>query len=109
MKKILFCSSNQILIKSIYGSLRDDGHEVEITEHPAFAVQKIMASRYDFLLIDSEPFGLSAEDAVDIIRKIAPKLSILFVGSSEAGQMKKVTPVDLEELKRIINSISQMA
>jgi len=108
MKNIILCSSNPILIKNLYGILRDEGYEVETVEHPAFAVQKIMNAQYDFIIIDSEPFGLSAEDAVDIIKTVAPGMPILFVG----GDWEKKhgpgveTPIDLEEFKRTIHSFA---
>ncbi len=107
MKNTILCSSNPILIKSLYGILRDQGLEVEVIEHPALAVQKVMAIRYDFIVIDSDPFGLSAEDAVNIIKTVAPGLPILFIGNSGGGRIE--APLDLEEFKRMIDSISQMA
>ena len=42
MKNILLCSSNPILVKSLYAILRDEGFYVATSEHPAFAVQMIM-------------------------------------------------------------------
>lgn len=104
MKKIILCSSNPILVKSLYGILRDEGFHVERAEHPALAVQMIMQSSYDFLIIDSEPFGLSAEDAVTIIKEIRPELHVLFVG--DHGEMNIGPILDLEEFKRTIQSIS---
>jgi DNA-binding response OmpR family regulator len=111
MKRILLCSSNPILIKSLYGILRDEGHSVETIEHPVLAVQLVMNQEYDVLIIDSEPFGLSAEDAAEIVRTVAPGVSILFVGKGEEkGRVQAVeTPVDLEDFKRTIHNISQMA
>jgi len=111
MKRIIICSSNTILIKSLYGILRDEGHIVETIEHPVLAVQLIMSQRYDVLIIDSEPFGLSAEDAAEIVRTVAPGVSILFVGKGEEKERVQAveTPVDLEDFKRTIHNISQMA
>ncbi len=108
MKKIILCSSNPILVKSLYGILRDEGHCVETIEHPVFAVQMVMHDKYDLLIIDSEPFGLSAEDASEIIRTVAPGMSILFVGSrQDRTHVQAVeTPIDLEEFKRTIHSIA---
>ncbi len=109
MKNIILCSSNPILIKSLYGTLRDEGHDVQTIEHPARAIQMVMSRAYDFLIIDSEPFGLSAEDAALIIKAVKPELPILFVGKvgERAGEIG--TPVDLEGLKRTIQGISQTA
>ena len=108
MKNIILCSSNPILVKSLYGILRDEGHSVETIEHPAFAVQMIIQNRFDLIIIDSEPFGLSAEDAAEIIRNVAPWMQILFVGSSaRMGKTQTLEkPVDLEEFKRAIQSIA---
>jgi DNA-binding NtrC family response regulator len=107
MKKTLLCSANPILIKSLYGVLRDDGHDVEIIEHPALAVQKLMAGGYGMMIVDSEPFGLSAEDAVKIIKSLMPDLPVLYVGSGEHGPMPAVNaPVNLEEFKRTIHNIA---
>jgi hypothetical protein len=70
-----------------------------------------MNQKYDVLIIDSEPFGLSAEDAAEIVRTVSPGVSILFVGKGqEKGRVQAVeSPVDLEDFKRTIHSISQMA
>ena len=110
MKIIILCSSNPILIKSLYGILRDEGYEVETIEHPAFAVQRVMSKRYDFIILDSEPFGLSAEDAVEIIKIVAPEMPILFVGGDRDRDKERTpaveTPVDLEEFKRTIHSFA---
>ncbi|MHB8845537.1 MAG: hypothetical protein ACYC7L_12435 [Nitrospirota bacterium] len=107
MKKILLCTANPILIKSLYGVLRDDGHEVDVIEHPALAVQKVMAGGYGMMIVDSEPFGLSAEDAVQIIRSTMPDLPVLYVGSGTHGPLPAVeAPVDLEELKRKLHTIA---
>lgn len=102
MKNIILCSSNPILVKSLYGMLRDEGHTVETIEHPAFAVQIIMKKHYDFIIIDSEPFGLSAEDAAEIIQRVAPAVQILFVGNDRRHTSAPTveTPVDLEEFKK---------
>lgn len=104
MKNIILCSSNTILVKSLYGILRDEGFLVETAEHPSLAVQMTMKRAYDFLIIDSEPFGLSAEDAVTIIKKIRSDLEVLFVGGNK--EMNSLPIVDLEEFKRTIRSIS---
>jgi DNA-binding response OmpR family regulator len=108
MKHIILCSSNPLLIKSLYGILRDEGYDVETVEHPALAVQTVLLRRYDFIIVDSEPFGLSAEDAVQIIKTVAPDMPILFVGGERRREHAPAveTPIDLEEFKRTIHSIA---
>jgi CheY-like chemotaxis protein len=108
MKDIILCSSNPILIKSLYGFLRDEGYNVETVEHPALAVQKVLSGRYGFIIVDSEPFGLSAEDAVQIIKTVAPDTPILFVGGERHREHAPAikTPIDLEEFKRTIHRIA---
>jgi CheY-like chemotaxis protein len=107
MKKILLCSANPILIKSLYGVMRDDGYDIDIVEHPALAVQQVLAGGYVMMIVDSEPFGMSAEDAVQIIKLTKPDLPVLYVGSTAKSAAPAVdVPVDLEEFKRTIHAIA---
>ena len=108
MKNILLCSSNPILIKSLYSMLREDGYNVETIEHPAHAVQMVMRRHYHFVIVDSEPFGLSAGDAAKIIKAVAPLLPVLFVGDDriDAHAQTVHAAIDLEAFKRTIHSIA---
>jgi DNA-binding NtrC family response regulator len=108
MKEIILCSSNPILIKSLYYILRDEGYSVETVEHPALAVQKVMLRHYDFIIVDSEPFGLSAEDAVQIIKTVVPDMPVMLVGKNYGKEYMQAveTPVDLEEFKRTVHVMS---
>ena len=108
MKKIILCSSNPLLIKSLYGMLRDEGCIVEEVEHPALAVQKILGGVYDCLIVDAEPFGLSAEDAARIIKTIAPAMPILSIGVGAACDNVSMIslPADLDAIKEMIHHIA---
>jgi DNA-binding NtrC family response regulator len=107
MKDIILCSSNPILIKSLYCVLREEGYNVEIVEHPSLAVHKILFGKYDFVVVDSEPFGLSAEDAVEIIKAVSPCTPTIVVGGGLDADVPSVeSPVDLEEFKHTIHSIA---
>jgi DNA-binding NtrC family response regulator len=105
---VLLCSSDPILVKSLYGLLRDEGHAVETFEHPAFAVQKVIEKKIDCVIIDSEPFGLSAEDAAVIIGTVSPGTRVLLIGESETGKSGggREEPFDLEEFKRSLHRIA---
>lgn len=108
MKKIILCSSNPLLTKSLYGILRDEGYAVEDVEHPALAVRKILGGRFDFLIVDAEPFGLSAEDAARIIGTIAPEMPILRIGGGSAcdGPPMIGLPADLDGIKEMIRRLA---
>jgi hypothetical protein len=69
-------------------------------------VQSIIRQKYDFLIIDSEPFGLSSEDAAEIIKTVRPGIRILFVGRAHPLSSARPEPLDLEELKRTIHGIA---
>jgi len=108
MKNIILCSSNPLLIKNVYCVLRDEGYTVDIVEHPALAVKKVMWGGYDFVIVDAEPFGMSAEDAAQVIRSVAPGMPIVFMGGERAKDLAdgRGAPLDLEEFKRTIHSIA---
>ncbi len=108
MKNILLCTSDPLLTRNLYGALRDEGHAVETVEHPALAVQKVMEGSFDVLVLDSEPFGLSSEDAVQIIRSVKPALPIICVAKEcRCGSAHAVeTPIDLAAIKRTVHTIA---
>jgi CheY-like chemotaxis protein len=107
MKNILLCSSNPILIKNVYGVLRDEGYAVDTVEHPALAVKKVLWGSYDVVIVDSEPFGMSAQEAAQVIRSVSPKMPIVFMGGEEEKDHSGGigSPLDLEEFKRTIHNI----
>ncbi len=91
-----------MLVKNIYGILRDEGFGVEVVDHSALAVKKVFRGGYVGVIIDSESFGLSAEDAVQIIRSVSPGIQVLFIGPSEHGESEggRDAPLDLEEFRK---------
>lgn len=82
---------------------------VEIADHPALAVQMALNWDYTAVIIDSEPFGLSAEDAIQIIKSVSPDVPVIVVGyakyATDALSIK--IPVDLEEFRQVIRDIHQ--
>ena len=109
MEEILLCTHDPILVKSLYGVLRDKGHDVEIADHLALAVQMILKSHYYAVIIDGKPFGLSVEDAVQIIKTVSPEMPIIVAGGPEceAVALNIRMPVDLEELSELLKSLNQ--
>jgi len=107
MSDILLCCHDPILMKNIYGILRDEGHTVDIAEHPTMAVRIILNKRYSAVILDSEPFGLSAEEAVRIIGSISPEIPVLLLGKAEAAVEAERLPVplNLEEFRQAIRDI----
>ena len=106
MKSILLCSSNPMLVKNLYGILRDEGYGVETVEHPAFAVQLVMDHSFDLVIMDAEPFGLSAEDAIQIIRTMLPGLHVLSLDTEPNAASGIPAPLDLQKLTRTIHAIA---
>lgn len=106
MARILLCTHNPILVKDCYGILRDEGFTVEIADHPALAVRMVLQGNYGAVIIDSGGFGLSAGEAVQVIRSISPDLPIIVAGNETytGGALSLKTPVDLEEFRKVIHN-----
>lgn len=111
MNEILLCSHNPILIRNLYGILRDEGYAVEIADHPSLAVRMVFMKSYAAIVIDSEPFGLTVEDAIKIIKTVRPNILVIFVGydklQADAANIR--IPADLEEFKKAIQDIQSFA
>lgn len=102
---ILLCTQSPLLIKGLYGNLRDEGYHVDLSDYPAQAVQQIMKNPYEAIIIDSQAFGLPAEDAVKIIKTIAPDVRVILVGypEDETDSLSIKVPVDLEKLRDLVH------
>ncbi len=110
MNEVLLCTHNPILIKNVYGILRDEGFGVEVVDHSALAVQRVFQGSYVAVIIDSESFGLSAEDAVQIIQSVSPGIVVICVGFAKLDSdiVSMNLPVDLEEFKRAIHDVRRI-
>ena len=109
MKNILLCSSNPLLIKNLYGVLREEGYIVTTVEHPSLAVKKVLWEHFDLVVVDSEPFGMSARDAVQVIRSVSPDMPIMIMGDDGVADHAadfRGEPLDLEAFKKTIHSIA---
>lgn len=108
MKRILLCSSNPLLVKSLYATLRDEGYAVEDVEHPSLAVRKVLDGACDLLVMDAEPFGLPAGEAARIVGAIAPGMPILCLGEEGGpdGVPALRVPADLDAIKEMIHRVA---
>ena len=109
MTETLLCSNNPILLKSLYAMLRDEGCLVDTADHPSIAVQMSLKKKYAALVIDSEPFGLSVQDAIKIIKTILPEIVVIFVGydTLESDVLSVEAPIDLEQFRSTIHCLSR--
>ena len=96
-----------MLIKNLYGMFRDEGYSVEITDDPAHAVRIILENRFLAVIIDSQAFGLSAEEAVQIIKTVSPEIRVILIGCREyeAADFSINLPLDLEALKKLVRGM----
>ena len=104
---ILLCTQNPMLIKGLYGILRDEGYNVDLSDYPAHAVQQIIKNSYEAVIIDSQAFGMPAEDAVKAIKTIAPDIRVILIGypEEETDSLGIKVPLDLEMLRDIVHSM----
>jgi DNA-binding NtrC family response regulator len=107
VREILLCTNNPILTKSLYGILRDEGCNVEVADHPSDAVQMVLRREYRALIIDSEPFGLSVDDAIKIIKRLLPDIIVIVVGDDAhvTDALSIEAPIDLAEFKSAIRNV----
>lgn len=104
---ILLCTQNPMLIKGLYGILRDEGYNVVLSDYPANAVQQIMKNPYAAVIIDSQAFGMPAEDAIKVIKTITPDIRVILVGypEEETDSLSIKVPIDLEKLRDLVHSM----
>jgi hypothetical protein len=69
-------------------------------------VRRILLTRYDLAIVDTEPFGLSAGEAAEIIRSVAPDMPIYAVGTGSADDHSALRAFDLEALTRTMHEFA---
>ncbi len=107
MDKILICTPDPIFLKSLYAFLREQGYAVETTEQTARAVQRVFETHYAAVILDADGVGLSAREAVRIMKRVAAEMPVIIAGAtcSPEGAVCIAEPVDLEELGQAIRAI----
>ncbi len=59
------------------------------------------------MIVDAEPFGLSAEDAARIITAIAPEMPIFRLGGEAYDTLPMIRlPADLDAIKEMLHHIA---
>ena len=96
-----------MLIKSIYGMLRDIGYSIDITDHPADAVRKLFNNKYDAVILDSRDVGLTASDASEIIGSISPDTRVVILGEAQDKTTATTFPNSdqIDELKTYLSEV----
>lgn len=117
MKKTLICSHNPILVKSLYGLLIEEGLTIEVVDHITFAIKRIIEGDIGLLLMDSSIFGLSMNEAIEIIRDVDPDLPYIMVSpfnlDDSNHEILHYDPIlsieahDLERLRSILRVIKE--
>lgn len=90
--------------------MRDEGCRVDTADHPSIAVRMSLKKNYAALVIDSEPFGLSVQDAIKIIKTILPEIVVIFVGydAVDSDILSVEAPIDLQQFKRTIQCLGRL-
>lgn len=110
--KVLFCTNDPITARLAYCSLAESGCSVDPASRPAEAVSMAIDREYDAVVLDSSDAGLSASDAACIIaetRGAGTTVVILGEDSGGYGTLSLKRPLDILELKRMMEGISRSA
>lgn len=103
MAKILICVGDPLISKTLYGALKNRGHEVDTVERAAEAVQKSLQASYELVILDADSIGMSASDAADMILHAAGASNVIILGQARAraGVVTAQKPLDIGEICRL--------
>ena len=101
MLRILICTHDSMLVKGLENPLRDAGWSVSVADNAAAAIRAVMEEPFDAVVLDSQVIGMSASEALPIIRHISPETKAVVVGEAGAVVLERVEaavmPVDGED------------
>jgi DNA-binding NtrC family response regulator len=115
MRNILLCSQEPLLIKEVYGLLRDQGFEVDTVEYIADSVRWFLIKEYGAVILDTRNVGLNALEAVYIMKNVFSETPIFMIGDEQEGKGTYVrdgiykidVPVEIDRFIQIFKEIMQ--
>jgi DNA-binding response OmpR family regulator len=108
---VLLCSCDPLLIKNLYGALRQEGYGVTQTEWAATAVKMTFTDKYDAVVIDAEDVGMSANQVAEIVKRQREDTVVLAVGNSNAFLCDTVLtkPLDVQRVLDILRGLGKVS
>jgi len=116
--KILVVDDEAAILTFLRRLLTDMGHNVETINNADTALERLKTERYSLILLDIKLPGMSGIELYQQIEKIAPALTrrVMFITGDimegtthdfleKAGVPHITKPIDIEELKKMMNSI----
>jgi len=115
--KILVVDDEAAILTFLHRLLTDMGHSVETINNADTALERLNTERYSLILLDIKLPGMSGIELYQQIEKIAPALTrrVMFITGDvmegttrsfleEAGVPHITKPIDIEELKKMMNN-----
>ena len=104
MANVLLCTQDSMLVRGLEYPLRDAGHDVTAATGTAEGVRFCLARPFDVVVLDADSVGMSAAEAVSVLRQVAPETRAVVRGgiAPGAGVGAVSGGGSLEELKSAI-------
>jgi PAS domain S-box-containing protein len=115
--KILVVDDEAAILTFLHRLLTDMGHSVETINNADAALERLKTERYSLILLDIKLPGVSGIELYQQIEKIAPALTrrVMFITGDvmegatrsfleKAGVPHITKPIDIEELKKMMNN-----
>jgi len=115
--KILVVDDEAAILTFLHRLLTDMGHSVETINNADAALERLKTERYSLILLDIKLPGMSGIELYQQIEKIAPALTrrVMFITGDvmegttrsfleKAGVPHITKPIDIEELKKMMNN-----
>ncbi len=118
-ERVLICDDDPGVRGMIADALRGKSIMVETADRGMDAIQKIMRTRYEALVLDLKMPGLGGLDTIPIIKRIDETLPIIVVTGHTSYETERaaraagvfyylVKPFPLEELARAVNAAKRL-
>jgi DNA-binding NtrC family response regulator len=111
MGNVLLCTHDAMLLKGLEYPLREAGHSVDSASGAVQALRMFFDRTFDLVLLDADVMGMSASEAVSVLRQVAPETRTIIKGDvpSCGGIGTLPSGSSLEELREAILQAVQPA
>jgi len=95
MARVMICDDDGATAERLVAALREAGHEAEACRHTMDVLRAAADGRFDLIAVGLDMAGFGRGGAVETLRQIAPRTSLIAIHQRPAEIMRAATQATL--------------
>ena len=91
MARVMICDDDRVTAERLVAALREAGHEAETCRHTMDVLRAAADGRFDLVAVGLDMAGFGRSGAVEVLREVAPRTSLIAIHDRPAEIMRAAT------------------